>query len=70
MNTFKGLYEFVVWNLLTVSHHFAMFRGHWSSASGNMTYLTCHLACKNHLNEGSSNFMTGALHDMSPSSHV
>ena len=32
---FKGLYEFI--------HHFAMFGGHWSSASGGMKYLICHV---------------------------
>ena len=33
-----------------------MFGGHWSSASGDIKYLTCHVTLQNHVIEGSSNF--------------
>ena len=33
---------------------------HWSSASGDINYLTCHVALQNHVIEGSSNFMSGS----------
>ena len=29
--------------------HLAMFGDHWSSASGNMNYLTCHVSLLNHV---------------------
>ena len=44
------------WKPVMVSHHLAMFGGHWSSASGDIKYLTCHVTLQNHVIEGSSNF--------------
>ena len=43
-----------------VSHHLAMFGGHWSSASGDVKYLTCHVTLKNYVIEGSVNFVSGS----------
>ena len=40
----KGLYEFMGGS----PSHLAMFGDHWSSASGNMKYLTCHMSLLNH----------------------
>ena len=40
-----------------VSHHFAMFGDHWSSASGNIKCLIFHETSQNHLIEGSCKFM-------------
>ena len=40
------------------SHHLAMFGGHWSSASGDIKYLICHVTSQNHVIERSSNFMS------------
>ena len=40
-----------------LSHHLAMFRDHWSSASGNIKYLIFHVTSQNHLIEGSCKFM-------------
>ena len=38
-----------------------MFGGHWSSASGDIKYLTCHMTLQNnHLVERSRNFMSGS----------
>ena len=42
---------------VTVSHHLAMFSGHWFSTSGDIKYLTCHLTLQNHVIEGSRNLM-------------
>ena len=33
---------------------------HWSSASGNIKYLTIHLTLQNHLIEEPSNFISGS----------
>ena len=44
-----------------VSHHLAMFGGHWSSASGNMQYVNIQVTSQNHLTERSSNFMSGSF---------
>ena len=52
MNTFL---EF-----LTESHHFAIFCGHWFSASGDIKYLTFYVTLLNHLIEGSCNFLSGS----------
>ena len=41
-----------------VTHHFAMFGGHWSSANGDVKYLICHVTSQNHVIGGSSNFMS------------
>ena len=38
------------------SHCFAMFRGYWSSASGDIKYLICHVISQKHVIEGSSNY--------------
>ena len=43
-----------------VSHHLAMFGGHWSSASGDVKYLTCHVTLQNYVIEGSVNFVSGS----------
>ena len=37
------------WKPLTVSHHLAMRRGHWSSASGEIKCLICHVSSRNHV---------------------
>ena len=42
-----------------MSHH--LFGGHWSSASGDIKYLTCHVSLQNHVIEGSSNFLSGSF---------
>ena len=44
-----------------VSHHLAIFGGHWSSASGNMQYVNIQVTSQNHVTERSSNFMSGRL---------
>ena len=43
-----------------MSHLVAMFDGHWSSASGDIKYLTCHMTLQNHVIDGSSNFINGS----------
>ena len=43
-----------------MSHHLAIFGGHWSSASGDIKCLTCHVTLQNHVTEGSSNFLSGS----------
>ena len=43
-----------------MSHNLAMFGGHWSSASGDIEYLKCHVILQNDVIEGSSNFMSGS----------
>ena len=47
------------WEFIIVSHYFA-FGGDWSSASGDIKYLICHLASQNHVIEGPSSFMSGS----------
>ena len=42
-----------------VSHHLAMF-GYWSSATGDMKYLLCHVTSQNPVIEGSNRFMSGS----------
>ena len=39
-----------------MSHHIAMFGGHWSS--GGIKYLTCHVTLQNHTKERPGNFMS------------
>ena len=56
---FKGLYKFIAGRFLMVSHHLAMFGGHWSSASGDIKYLKYHVTLQNHVIEGLSNVMSG-----------
>ena len=41
-----------------VSHYLAIFDDHWSSAGGDIKYLTCHVTFQNHVVEGSSNFIS------------
>ena len=41
-----------------MSHHLAMFGGHWFSASEDIN--SCHVTLVNHVIEGSSNFMDGS----------
>ena len=41
-----------------VNHNFAMFGGHWSSASENKEKLLFHLSSQNHLIQGSFNFLS------------
>ena len=41
-----------------MSHHLAMFGGHWFSASGDIN--SWHVTLVNHEIEGSSNFMNGS----------
>ena len=43
-----------------MSHHLAIFGVHWSSASGDIKCLTCHVTLQNHVIEGSSNFLSGS----------
>ena len=40
-------------------HHLAMFGGHWSSASGDIKYLRCHVSLQKYLIEGSSKCISG-----------
>ena len=42
-----------------MSHHLAMFGGHWFNAKGDMKHLICHVTSKNHVIGRSSNFMSG-----------
>ena len=51
---FKGLREFTGGSPSRESP------SHWSSASGNIKYLTIHLTLQNHLIEESSNFISGS----------
>ena len=46
---------------LTVSHHLAMFGGHWSIAIGYVKYLIFHVTSQKYVIEGSSNFMCGSF---------
>ena len=41
-----------------MSHHIAMFGRHWSSTSGGINYLTCHVTLQNHMMERPGNFMS------------
>ena len=41
-----------------VSQPLAMFGGHWSSATGDIKYLMCHVISQNLVIEGSGNFMS------------
>ena len=43
-----------------VSYHLAMFGGHWSSASGDLKYLTYHVTLQIRVIKGSSNVMIGS----------
>ena len=43
-----------------VSYHLAMFGGHWSSASGDIKYLTYHVTLQIRVIKGSSNVMIGS----------
>ena len=46
---------------VTVSQHLVMLGGHWSSASEDVKYITCHMTLlRNLVIEGSSNFMSGS----------
>ena len=42
----------------TVSYDNAMFGGYWSSASGDIRYLICHVTSQNHVIKGLSNFVS------------
>ena len=48
------------WKPAMVSHHFAVFDNHWSTANGDIKYLTCHVISQNHMIEVSSNLMSGS----------
>ena len=50
---FEGLCEFMAGSS-------SVFDGHWSSASGDINYLTCHVALQNSVTEGSRNFKNGS----------
>ena len=41
----------ILWKPLSISPHLAMFGVHWSSASGDKTYLTCHVTSQVHVIE-------------------
>ena len=58
---FKGLCEFMeeARKPVMVSYHFAMFGGHWSSASGDIEYLTYQVTLQIRVIKGSTNVMTG-----------
>ena len=43
-----------------VSHNLTVIEGHWSSASEYIKYLICPVTSKNHVIEGSNNFMSGS----------
>ena len=65
---FKGLHESTggnFWQSMEASHgHLAMFGGNWSSASGDIKYLICHMNSQNHLDQVA--LWVGILHGMSP----
>ena len=44
-----------------MSHHLAIFGSHWSSASGDIKYLTCHMTIQNHVIKGPVNFMSNYI---------
>ena len=39
-----------------MSCHLVMLGGHWSSASGDIKYLKCHVTLQNHVIKESSNY--------------
>ena len=41
-----------------MSHHLAMFGGHWSSASEDIKFLIRNVTLQDHMIQGSSNFMS------------
>ena len=43
------------WKPLTENHYLPMTGGHWSSVSGDIKLLICHVTSQNHVIEGSSN---------------
>ena len=43
-----------------MSHHLAMFGGHWSVEIGDIKYLMCQGTSQNHVIEASSNLMNGS----------
>ena len=57
MSLFRQRALIYEWNPLTVSHHFAIFGGHWSSASGEIAFLICHMSSQDHMIKGSCDFM-------------
>ena len=40
-----------------IGYHLVIFGGHWSSASGNITYLICYTTLQARIIEGSCNFV-------------
>ena len=48
------------WKSLTISHHFALFSGHWFSVSGDIKYLIYYVTSHNHVVEGSCNLTSGS----------
>ena len=48
------------WKPLTVHHLLAMFDAHRSSASGNITYLICHMTSQDHVIERSCEVTDGS----------
>ena len=51
------------WKPVTVSHPLAMFVDHWSSKSGDITYLICHVTSHDHV-KGYLNLWVGAHHHL------
>ena len=41
-------------------HNLAIVGGHWSSPSGDIKYLICHVTPQKHVTEGSNNSMSGS----------
>ena len=56
----RDILSFYGWKPFTLSYRLAMFGGHWSSVSGDIKYLICHVISQKHVIEGSSNFMSEA----------
>ena len=54
----KGLYNFIWWKSLTVSHHIACLYN-LSSTIGDVTYLICQVTSKDHVIEESCDFLSG-----------
>ena len=50
------------WKFPTMSHHLAVFGGHWTYANANIKYLIGHVTSQNHVIEGSSNFIIRSYH--------
>ena len=44
-----------------MNHHLAIIGGDWSSASGDIKYLICHVSLQNYVINVSSNFMSGSF---------